>query len=87
MDVAKRIIRRLLASKRIWALAAALITPLLNEWLGLGLTEAEVVAMIGAIIAAILGDSVRPLDPEKAAEDEAAKESVRDRIRNRLGRN
>jgi len=86
MEVAKRVIARLLQSKRIWALAAGLLTPLLNQWLGLGLSEAEVLAVIGAIIAAILGDSVRPIDPEKDAEDQAKRDAVLDRIRNRLGR-
>lgn len=86
MEVAKRILKRIISSKRVWALAAGLITPLLNEWLGLGLSEAEVVAMIGAIIAAIVGDSVRPIDPEKAGEDEEIRETIRERIKNRLGR-
>lgn len=88
MQVLKRVALRLLKSKRVWALAAGFLTPLLNQYLGLGLSEAEVIAMISAIIAAILGDSLRPIDPEKAAEDDAIKETnLRDRLRDRLGRN
>lgn len=85
-----RILKRLLTSKRFIATLAAIATPLINEWTGLGLSSEDIIGIMGILAAFIIGDTVRPLDPEKDAEDRASAEEIGrrlgDRIRDRLNR-
>lgn len=63
---------RLLRSKRFFLMVVGILTVVLNETFELGIPKETISQFAAIIVGFIVGDSIRPVDPEKADKQQKA---------------